>query len=97
MSHMTEEAKATDGEATDMPDSTQLLDSRNPLLVMAGLFRERDKKAVDDFNAYCSYHGVTIEARLSFVEARLIDVASLLALALEKISEIESNANQATL
>jgi hypothetical protein len=71
--------------------STVGLDARHPLKVLAERFRERDNKAVDDFNEYIFYAGESFEARLSFAESRLIDVANMLVTALEKIADMESN------
>jgi len=73
--------------------STVELDARHPLKVMAERFKERDKQAVDDFNAHFSCAGLSLEARLSFAEDRLMDVSRVLIRALEKIAEMESNLN----
>lgn len=61
-------------------------DQWEALRLMAEEFRKRDDAAVREFNAAVDLQCVTLDARLAFVEGRLMDVAGLLYRVLKEIS-----------
>ena len=67
-------------------------DQWEALRLMAEGFRKRDDAAVREFNAAVELQGITLEARLAFVEDRLMDVAGLLCRALNEISGLSGDA-----
>ena len=71
---------------TNVTDSPQNVSPEHMLQRMARLFRERDKAAVEEFNADIEYYAPSLEARLFFRESRLIDAANVLSSALDIIA-----------
>ena len=67
-------------------------DKLEALRLMAEEFRKRDDAAVREFNAAVESQGIILEARLAFVEGRLMDVAGLLYRALNEISGLSGDA-----
>ena len=67
-------------------------DKLEALRLMVEEFRKRDDAAVREFNAAVESQGIILEARLAFVEGRLMDVAGLLYRALNEISGLSGDA-----
>ena len=57
-------------------------------------FTERDRRAVEDFNYYCSRAG--IESKLQFTSDRAQDTASMIVYILKYLAEKESHESKST-